>query len=392
MKKANKLVGMLAVAALTIGAFASAAGAAGNIKMVDPRKGDICVSSNNVKNYQYEDTAHKVGIQGRTITSDTAVSIKQFTFRTPYITSSGTFMGSNPSKIWKNNFTWEFDFTLTELPDKGADKSFYIHIGPDSTIDSAWWKSTLKFISAKDGTYRLSWGGTDGSADAAKKQSISSPTIAELDKEPYVLKQDKTYHLKIEADLSDTGKVYVTFTNPDCLIEGKPYTKTTERTMPVSQVYSSLADVTDNTKYTNIMMVCSSKITMELTNEEFYMDRFRATTPELTLNSGQMTVKETVVSTNPVTYWVKPPMLVGAVYDSTGKMVRSGIKDTQINSMQGFTAYDYSTVLYKLDSLPNGTYTVKAFVWNSADKMLAYPNCLVEKTLTVANGTVTMAD
>ena len=73
-------------------------------------------------------------------------------------------------------------------------------------------------------------------------------------------------------------------------------------------------------------------------------------------------------------------------------MVRSGIKDTQINSMTGFKAYDYSTVLYKLDSLQNGTYTVKAFLWNTADKMVAYPNCLVEKTLTVTNGTVTMAD
>lgn len=391
MKKAGKLVSMLAATALTIGAFASAAGAEGNIKMLDPRKGDMYVNSNNVKDYQYEDTAHKAGIKGRTITSDAAVSIKPFTFRTPYTTSSGTFMGSNPSQYWKNNFTWEFDFKLTELPDIGAGKSFYIYIGSEPNTGTEW-KSTLKFISAKEGTYRLSWAGTDGSADAAKKQSISSPTIAELDQEPYVLKLNETYHLKIEADLSDTGKVYVTFKNPNCLIEGKPYTKTTERTMPVSQVYSSKADVTDNNKYANIMMRCDSKITMELTNEEFYMDRFRATAPELTLNGGQMTVNETVISTNPVTYWVKPPMLVGAVYDSTGKMVRSGIKDTQINSMTGFKAYDYSTVLYKLDSLQNGTYTVKAFVWNTADKMVAYPNCLVEKTLTVTNGTVTMAD
>ena len=42
MKKANKLVGMLAVAALTIGAFASAAGAAGNIKWLTLKR-EMCV-------------------------------------------------------------------------------------------------------------------------------------------------------------------------------------------------------------------------------------------------------------------------------------------------------------------------------------------------------------
>ena len=43
MKKANKLKSVCwRFAALTIGAFASAAGAAGNIKMVDPQR-EMCV-------------------------------------------------------------------------------------------------------------------------------------------------------------------------------------------------------------------------------------------------------------------------------------------------------------------------------------------------------------
>lgn len=392
MKKANKLVGMLAVAALTIGAFASAAGAAGNIKMVDPQKGDVCShNTDNIKN-QYANTEKNIDVTGRTITyaGGSGLSITPIVYKLPYQTSDGNWQGMTASSYWKNNFTWEFDFKYTKLP--AAGKDFFILIGPSA---GNYWKNKIQFIKANSGdTYRLQWGGTASGSTTDSAQSISAPTKDDWDNETYGLKVDETYHLKIEADIANSGKIYVTFTNPNVNDEnGTAYTRLTESPYAAGDVYTSVNDWVNAGKYSNVMFKCNSALTMELSNEKFYMDRFRVTAPKAVLGGNKITVSETVVNTTNTNYWIKAPLLVGAVYDSNGKIVRTGYNDTQPAS--GFPAlgqHDYSTTLYDLDKLADGTYTFKAFLWNSFNQMAAYPNSLVEKALTVANGTVTMAD
>lgn len=392
MKKANKLVGMLAVAALTIGAFASAAGAAGNIKMVDPQKGDVCsYNTANITN-RYGNTEKNIDITGRTITygGGSGLSINPVVYKLPYQASDGEWHGIEASSYWKNNFTWEFDFKYTKLPDAGKD--FFILIGPST---GNYWKNKIQFIKAENGdTYRLQWGGTDLQGNVSAKQAISAPTKDDWDTATYGLKVNETYHLKIEADLANGGKVYVTFTNPNVTDEnGTAYTKITESPYTAGTLYTTVNDWVSAGKYSNVMFKCNSALKLDLSNEEFYMDRFRATVPSAAVDGNKIVVSETVVNTTNTPYWVKAPLLVGAVYDSTGKIVRTGYNDTQPAS--GFPAlgqHDYSTTLYDLDKLADGTYTFKAFLWNSFNQMAAYPNSLVEKTLTVANGTVTMAD
>lgn len=392
MKKAGKLVSMLAATALIIGAFASAAGAEGNIRMVDPGKGDVC--SHNTANIinRYANTEKSIDITGRTITyaGGSGLSITPIVYKLPYQTSSGGWQGMAASSYWKNNFTWEFDFKYTELP--AAGKDFFILIGSNA---APYWKNKIQFIRAESGdTYRLQWGGTASGVTTDPAQSISSPDKDSWNTEKYGLKVNETYHLKIEADLANSGKVYITFTNPNVTDENNAaYTKLTESPYSVGDVYTAVSDWVNAGKYSNVMFKCNAALTLELSNEAFYMDRFRATVPSAALDGNKITVSETVVNTTNTAYWIKAPLLVGAVYDSTGKIVRTGYNDVQPAS--GFPAlgqHDYSTVLYDLDKLANGTYTFKAFLWNSFKAMTAYPNCLVEKTLTVTNGTVTMAD
>lgn len=397
MKKANKLVGMLAVAALTIGAFASAAGAAGNIKMVDPQKGDVCSDPdvNIIITNEYANKDKNIDITGRTITyaGDSGASIKSVVYKLPYQTSSGIWHGMTAKPYWKNNFTWEFDFKYTQLPSADAkDKDFFILIGPST---GNYWKNKIQFIRAESGdTYRLQWGGTDLQGNVSAKQAISAPTKDDWDTATYGLKVNETYHLKIEADLANSGKIYVTFTNPNVTDEnGTAYTKLTESPYTAGTLYTTVNDWVSAGKYSNVMFKCNSALKLELSNEEFYMDRFRATVPSAAVDGNKIVVSETVVNTTNTPYWTKAPLLVGAVYDSNGKIVRTGYNDTQpANGFPALGQHDYSTTLYDLDKLADGTYTFKAFLWNSFNQMAAYPSSLVEKTLTVANGTVTMAD
>ena len=80
------------------------------------------------------------------------------------------------------------------------------------------------------------------------------------------------------------------------------------------------------------------------------MDRFRATVPSAAVDGNKIVVSETVVNTTNTPYWTKAPLLVGAVYDSNGKIVRNRLVTT-LSLANGFPAlgqHDYSTTLYDL--------------------------------------------
>ena len=65
------------------------------------------------------------------------------------------------------------------------------------------------------------------------------------------------------------------------------------------------------------------------------------------------------------------------------------------NKMNALTLNSYSTTLYDMSTLANGTYTVKAFMWNKMlgdDSLKMYGDAYAEKTITVTDGVVSVVD
>ena len=79
------------------------------------------------------------------------------------------------------------------------------------------------------------------------------------------------------------------------------------------------------------------------------------------------------------------------MYTADDKLVASDINTPYVQSAVAMEANEYSAEA-DITKLADGTYKVKAFVWNSINKMQPYDNCLVENTLTITDGVAAITE
>lgn len=339
-----------------------------NVSLYDPVKGDICLWSSDagygyVTN-TYTDEENLVGITGRTISYSGTASLSSGTlkYKTPYVNSNGVLTNISSRSYWKNNFSWEFDFKLTKLPSStdAWNKCFQFLIGSN-------WNNMIQFVAKDEETYYLRWGG------GKDNNSISGKYLTTTGTDIYDLKINKTYHLKIEADLVDTGNVYVTFTNPGLIIDGETFERVSVSPYPLT-VYSELKDFSDSGKYADFQFKCNSPVSVELSNEEFYVDRFRTVSPTMEFgddSKSQLKVSASVVNTTPAAFGTRPPALICSVYDKDGVLVKIGCNNNFVGEgIASLAQYDYSVTLSDMDKLSGDDYTVKTFLWNNTSELV----------------------
>ena len=217
-----------------------------------------------------------------------------------------------------------------------------------------------------------------------------------------MLKAGNTYHIKFEVDVRK-GLTHVTFTNPYVEVnedgsfkqklsqpagEGvKIFTKTTTSTSALGATQTtSLADIKTGWKRVNVVMQAKSATKLTLSNEKFYIDRFWSMPPELSVDGNNVTATANAINITNFKYYATMPSLLLAVYNGD-ELVDYGENSPYAEGTETLTDYKYTATV---ENLADGTYTVKAFVWNNLDKMQPYDNCLVEKTLTVSGGVATI--
>lgn len=426
MKNFKKFVNLLIVSAM---AFSTAVtvSAADNVTLIDPVDANIAfptaklgisgAEDSNIASVTniYTDSGENVKVTGRTINVTNQSGIVYFGDRLLYnayyySNSQNKYVCDANNYNFKSNFTWEFDFELDTLPQK--DKQFIIEMGKYG--DSNSWKNAMKFQLVNDNNYYLVWGSTGTNDSVFISNPIISNTVAPTnDEKKYLLKTDTTYHLKLEADLEKTGKLYVTFTNPTIDSDGNPltdgatpYTRTTVAplALPVTTDVSTFTTNTWNdTTRANIKVYSKGPITINMSNESFKMDRFRTGVPTMEItgeNNDQIKASAQFANITKTTLYCNAPTLICAAYSEDNKMVRMNsvnlLSDTDSsNKMNALTLNSYSTTLYDMSTLANGTYTVKAFMWNKMlgdDSLKMYGDAYAEKTITVTDGVVSVVD
>lgn len=422
MKFFKKFANLLVVLAMTFSAAVTVS-AEDNVALLDPVDANIVFPTAklgtgaedatiaSVTN-TYTDGGENIKVTGRTINVTEQSGNVNFGDRLLYnayyySTSQEKYINGQNAHNVKGNFVWEFDFELDTLPQK--DKQFVLEFGKYG--DSNNWKNSIKFQLAEDDSYFLVWGAT-GDNDSVYMSNPKFETMTDTDRK-YLLKTDVTYHLKLEADLENTGKLYATFTNPtidadgNALEEGaEPYTRTTIAPLALP-VTTSVSDFTTNTwndaTRANIRAYAKGPITMHLSNESFKMDRFRTGVPTMEIAGNandQIIATAQFANITNSTLYCNAPTLVCAAYNSENRMVRmNSVKllpnVESSNNMAPLTLNTYSTTLYSLNTLKNGEYTVKSFVWNKLlgeDSIKMYDNAYAEIKVAVADGVVSIVD
>ena len=263
--------------------------------------------------------------------------------------------------FWKNNFTYEFDFRVDTLEDK-----FQFNLATTKLI---------QFTKDPDSDqYYIEW------VDPSK--SISGKN----------LEYGKTYHLRIEADTEKGAKLFTVFTDPE-----EDYVYTSFVPNPVS---STLAERATSTATYNVRMRCAGDVSITTSNEELYIERYFIMPHELTAeeNGTAVTASATVYNGTSDNQITGLPYLFVGIYDSIGAIVKS---EGQYKTPEGkyvpklanvgtadlsAAKYEYS-VSADISDLPDGEYTVKAFMWRSPDEPIVCSD-VQEKTITVENGAI----
>lgn len=375
----KKLLSSLVILVLSLSVLTVTA-SADNVVLLDPVKGDL-VKWNNAITYTYDEDGY---VSGRTITTTSATIFANSTssanatkyggiqYRTAYESSDGSMVRGTPQSYWKNNFTWEFDFKFTDI-NSGVAPNSAINCFDLLFSDSSgnYWQNMIRFYMNKNQTqYNVRWAGSSGI-------SSSNPAACELE-------VGKTYHLKIEADLRSGKGIYATFTNPET-----GYSRTSKSPLMLPNLPINNNILTDSVP---TIMRTNCALSLELSNEKFYVDRFVAKTPQITCEDNTIKVSADAVNITDLKYWTYPPTLLCAVYDNENKLVASNKNNHYIsNGIDSLGTYSYSTDV-SVENLADGTYTVKAFVWNDLDKIQPYDNCLVEKTLTISGGAAVLSE
>lgn len=401
----KKLLSILLVSVLSLSMFAVTA-SADNVILLDPQQGDVLTKDLSTDTSYFTHTIDDTTglVTGRTIDASsvtTATTIAKhenntFNYRTfSSTTSPYTFDGG--SARFKNNFTWEFDFNFSLPPATGGTNgAFQILFGDN-------WSNAIQILSVSSDTskYYIRWGDSRDNALTAISAPDSGGWWYAASK--YNLEKDKTYRLKIEVDVRN-NMIYTTFTNPyvtvvngtvtklDAAEWDNPniYTKTTSTNSSLSLGFtqSELSAVQSATNRLKVVLQPKSGIKLETSNEKFYIDRFWSMTPEVATDGSSVTATANVINVTNFKYYAYMPALICAVYKDD-QLVSYDKSMPYASATATLTDYNY-TASVDTTELADGTYTVKAFVWNTLDKMQPYDNCLVEKTLTVSGGVATL--
>ena len=369
----KKLLSVLLVLVLSFSMLAVTA-SADNVLLLDPIRGDLIIP--NGEGFITTTLGSDGYISGRTFkTTETTGKtfangtnkIGHLSYKAGYTSATtGEVVKGDAKPYWDNSFSWEFDFNLKSLKLGTNSQSYFFDI-LFGTASSPGFNNMIRFYPNSSGNkYTVRWFGN---------YPISSASATTYD-----LDLNKIYHLKIEADLRNDRYMYVTFTNPET-----GFTKTTKSPCAIPEVF--LSDGTLNTVLRNN----SGAIEFELTNEKFYMDRFTVSGATVAYSNNEITASASATNTTGTTYYTRIPILISAIYNSNDELIAYDYNNEYVAGIPSKTAHNYSTTMSTTD-LPNGTYTVKAFVWNNLDKMQPYDNCLVEKTLTVSGGVATLSE
>ena len=381
----KKLLSMLLVFVLLLSMLAVTV-SADNVTLRSPVQCDLVLGSDS---YVTPSKDSNGVITGRTIdatkaSSTTLASVAGGTFkiRPVNVAEDGTYTFGGSTAQIKTSFVWQFDFSFAGDIPNSIDK-FRLQF-------SSKWNNKLYFVSLDDTHYYIQWSSTpDGYVNEMNKSTLESK---------YVLEEGKTYRMKIEVNL-ETDKVYVTFVNPyvdaDGNVNAEPnwnnaYTRTTTgKNASLGFSLPTAADVKNtNNRFPITFQDTTNKVQITMSNETFYMDRIHVVAPELSVEANSVKATANAINIPDYGYYGKLPTLFCAVYKDN-KLVDFEVNSPYVNGLRALTDSKYSAVV---EGLEDGTYKVKAFVWNSVDKMLSYDNCSVEKTLTVADGVATLSE
>lgn len=406
----KKVLSLLLAGTMTFGAAAITASAE-KAAIFYPQQCDINTTDENPYITQVRDengvitgrTIDATEITAATELARTDVSTPTFNYRVNVPKGDGTYAFGGSTQRLKNNFSWEFDFCVDELPTTtGTDGAFVIQIG------NAWQNAIMLW--SKDGMLTngeaekkcyLRWGGGSGTS-----YRISGGDEYYTASVP-ILRQGCTYHLKIEVDVRNQ-KIYTTFTNPYVTNVDNKWTLNDEPAAEGENVWTfesvgpanftsctcNLADITNASTKLNVTLKAKGPVKITLSNEKFYIDKICTTAPEL-MAAGK-TVAATIHSVGITNFnfsKVKTPLVVCAVYDADGKLAAHNMTQTTVETM---TALEDNSddALVDCSSLADGTYTVKAFVWGGLsginDMNPIYSHA--EKVLTIADGELTLSD
>ena len=321
-----------------------------------------------------EITGHVLSLTGAA--SEVSTSETKFCF---YNESGKTFA---PGYYPKNNFVWDFDIRVDTLSDQA-----YIAIGWNGAkADGKWYTGDrIRFFKHNsDATkYGIRWNDN--------KAGISSTDMWHAG-----LTLGETYHMTVKADILGR-KIYTEF-ETKTIVDGK--------NVIVKSVHDMGLDLDPSKNYDNDTLydanaggsnaIFSFKsggkgtYNMTVSNEKLYYDKMLAKTPVISLDGNNVKLEQGIKNV-----WnenADAVYTILAVYDSDGRFVTNLTQNSGSSNsgkVWGWAPYT-ETISYDTSALADGTYTVKAFVWNSFDSetgLRPFSNAYAEKTLTISNGT-----
>ncbi len=402
----KKILSSMLSLALLLGTFTAAVHAetptctTNHITMIDPVLGDIYIKNGAHLDTYYEDGTqaddNKV-IEGKLDSSKRITKLK-ITTTGPSNNDLGSYLttsegdrrlryrvynddGTLSTPLWniQNNFVWEFDLKVDNLASTQA-LNILLGINTNNLYRSQIRILANKYTNVEDARYCVRWYGDASTTEQHTGGMISGSTVND-----YFLKFGETYHLKIESDVRG-NRTYATFTG---IVNGEEFTNTNYRAPEA--IYNSGEFTDDYILPYKISTSGAADITFD--NMAFFVDRFSAKTPTLTAGNGSVTASTQVKNTTNTNYTnIAPPSIIAAVYKQNGELVNCSVTEGAGDFEYGVST-ERTAVVDGLEGLADGTYKVKAFIWNSLNRtsgLKAYDNALVEKTATVSGGTITL--
>ena len=357
MKKSmKKFIAMLFITVLSISTLAMPAGAAVDLRFPQELTLKMDNDGSGYRTAYYED-----GVQtGWTI--DKTGNIWGGTGQSRLHGSGG-----NISRI-KGNFVYEFDFMASKI-----DKIIFWIGGQQTMVFGRYRTTDVYYIYA------------------AADNSILSPSasIVGSGKTEQMFQLDKWYTMKMEGDMSQGGKIYITVTDSngsepavyEGVINNNNITYTEEEAISADKSYG-------------IQWGNSGECNFTIKNEKFTYDSYFTESPEIAVENGTVSAKTTFYNLAPINN-NPTPYVVCAVYGSDGSLKAYKANSATAPSMAGGVypkgKSDVSCTAAIDQALDDGTYTVKAFVWNSFDKLMPYKPS-VTKTIKVENGAASVTE
>lgn len=261
--------------------------------------------------------------------------------------------------LWKRPFTYEYDFTVNTL-----DNYYMLKIG----------NAGVKYVKdpTEEDKYYITWDG-GGESDISGQQCEFG----------------KTYHIRLEADMTAGQGVFAVFTDPETEAVNTSYKEH-------GMSYTEEQYATTSSKY-SVVFECTGPVQITTDNEEMYYESYFIRSHKIKSEEDGSAVKAEATVLNSVgKARTAVPYLFLGVYDSCGAMIAStgsaeGTPAKQ-SSENGISKLDSAPFTYSVSinasELPDGEYTVKSFMWRDKDVSFVC-NDSQEKQITVKDGVVT---